>query len=150
MPIVEIHTYIKSDIKTCFDLARDIDFHQESLEYSNERTVLGKTSGLIELGEFVTCEAKHFGVTQRLTSKITEFDSLSYFVDEMVSGAFKYFRHEHIFSEKSKITLMIDKLYFESPYGIIGKFVNKLFLTRYMENLLKKRNLSLKQKTEKV
>lgn len=42
---------IKADNKTCFDLARNIDFYQKTLEHSNEKVVAGKTSGLIELGE---------------------------------------------------------------------------------------------------
>ena len=97
MELITLHTFINADIKTCFDLARNIDFHQESLQHSNEKAISGKTSGLIELGEFVTWEAKHFGFTHNLTSKITEFESPNYFVDEMVFGAFTSFRHEHIF-----------------------------------------------------
>lgn len=81
MPKITLHTRIKADIQTCFDLARDIDFHQRSMEASNERAVAGKTSGLIELGESVTWEAKHFGIRQRLTSKITICDAPTYFVD---------------------------------------------------------------------
>ena len=137
MELITLQTYINADIKTCFDLARNIDFHQESLQYSNEKAISGKTSGLISLGESVTWEAKHFGITQRLTSKITEFNSPNYFVDEMVSGAFKSFKHEHIFQQKGNQTLMIDKFYFQSPYGIIGKLANRLFLKKYMTNLLK-------------
>nr|WP_321225937.1 hypothetical protein [uncultured Psychroserpens sp.] len=61
MPTIEIKTYISADIQTCFDLARNIDFHKASMEHSNEKAIAGKTSGLIGLGEWVTWEAKHFG-----------------------------------------------------------------------------------------
>jgi ligand-binding SRPBCC domain-containing protein len=150
MPLIEIKTYINTDIKTCFDLARNIDFHQESLKHSNEKAIAGKTSGLIELGESVTWEAKHFGTTQRLTSKITAFNSPNYFVDEMVSGAFKSFKHEHIFKEEGHFTLMIDKFYFQSPFGVLGKLANRLFLKKYMTNLLITRNQLLKVEAETV
>jgi len=149
MPIIEIHTFINADIKTCFDLARNIDFHQESLEHSNEKAIAGKTSGLIELGESVTWQAKHFGFTQKLTSRITEFESPNYFVDEMVSGAFKSFKHEHIFQQKGNKTLMIDKFYFQSPFDFLGKLANRFFLKKYMTNLLKTRNQFLKIEAEK-
>ncbi len=33
MPTIEIKTLIKADLKTCFDLSRNIDFHQQSLEH---------------------------------------------------------------------------------------------------------------------
>ena len=146
MPLIEIKTLINADIKTCFDLARNIDFHKESLQNSNEKAIAGKTSGLIELGEWVTWEAKHFGITQRLTSKITEFENPNYFIDEMVSGAFKSFKHEHLFQESNNQTLMIDKFHFESPFGIFGRFINFIFLKKYMTNLLETRNSFLKKK----
>ena len=148
MPLIQLHTYINSDIKTCFDLARNIDFHQESLIHSKEKAIAGKTSGLITMGESVTWEATHFGIKQQLTSKITAFDAPNYFVDEMVSGAFKSFKHEHIFKTEGNQTLMIDKFYFESPFGIFGKLANKLFLKNYMIKLLATRNSLLKEKAE--
>jgi hypothetical protein len=48
MPLIEIETIIKTDVKSCFDLARNIDIHQESLKYSGEIAISGKTSGLIQ------------------------------------------------------------------------------------------------------
>jgi len=150
MPLIVIKTYINANIQTCFDLSRDIDFHKASLEHSNEKAIAGKTSGLIELGEWVTWEAKHLWIKQQLTSKITEFEAPNYFVDEMVSGVFKSFKHEHIFSSEEKNTRMIDKFYFQSPLGILGKLANVLFLKRYMTNLLRVRNAFLKETAEKL
>ena len=150
MATIEIKTIIKADLKTCFDLSRNIDFHKDSMAHSNEKAVAGKTSGLIELGESVTWEAKHFGITQRLTSKITEFESPHYFADEMISGAFKSFKHEHMFTSKEGKTLMIYKFQFQSPFGIFGKLANSLFLKRYMKNLLTTRNEYLKIKAEEI
>lgn len=150
MPLIILKTEIKADLNTCFDLSRNIDFHQQSLTHSKERAIAGKTTGLIELGESVTWEAIHFGIKQRLTSKITEYDRPHYFVDEMVSGAFKSFKHEHVFETQGKHTLMTDKFNFESPYGIFGKLANLLFLKRYMTSLLVKRNGFLKQEAERV
>ena len=150
MATIEIKTFIKADLKTCFDLARNIDFHKASMANSKERAVAGKTSGIIELGESVTWEAIHFGFKQKLTSKITEFETPTYFVDEMVSGAFKSFKHEHIFENKNENTLMIDKFHFQSPLGILGKLANVLFLKQYMINLLETRNKLLKTEAEAI
>ncbi|WP_298556165.1 SRPBCC family protein [uncultured Algibacter sp.] len=150
MPLIEIHTRIDCDVKTCFDLARNIDIHKESLKHTGEIAIAGKTTGLIELGEWVSWEAKHLGFVQHLTSKITEFESPNYFVDEMVLGAFKSFRHEHIFYKVDDKTLMIDKFHFESPFGLLGQTANILFLKRYMKKLLKTRNKLLKKEAEKI
>ena len=100
MPSIILETPINAPIERCFDLSRSIDLHTDSMQHTGEKAIAGRTSGLIELGESVTWEAKHFGIRQTLTSKITEFDRPNYFVDEQVSGAFKSFRHEHHFEQQ--------------------------------------------------
>lgn len=149
MPIIRIETFINADQVRVFDLARNIDLHQISTAHTNERAIAGKTSGLIELNESVTWEAKHFGIVQRLSSKITEMKSPDYFVDEMVFGAFKSFRHEHLFETKGTGTLMTDVFNYVSPFGMLGKLANVLFLNRYVTNLLVQRNQILKEHAEK-
>jgi ligand-binding SRPBCC domain-containing protein len=149
MPIIHLETLINAEKEAVFDLARSIDLHQISTAHTNERAVAGKTSGLIELNESVTWEAKHFGIVQRLSSKITEMKSPDYFVDEMVFGAFKSFRHEHIFEANGAGTLMTDVFNYVSPLGVLGKLANVLFLNRYVTDLLVQRNKILKEHAER-
>src|ERR1700744_3953506 len=146
--IIELSTPINAPIERCFDLARSIDLHMESTKQTGEIAVAGRTGGLIELGETVTWRAKHFGIWQTLTSKITEFKYPDYFTDEMVSGAFKSFRHEHLFFAVNNQTVMKDIFIFESPLGWLGRLANYLFLWRYMQNLLEKRNEVIKRAAE--
>ena len=149
MPLIELFTEIQAPKTLVFDLSRDIDLHQESTKHTGETAVAGKNSGLIELGESVTWRAKHFGVWQHLTSRITEMEFPNYFVDEMEKGAFKSFRHEHLFEEANGLTLMTDRFQFESPFGFVGHIFNKLMLTTYMKKLLMQRNQIIKYEAEK-
>jgi len=103
---------------------------------------------LIGLGEYVTWKAKHFGVYQKLTSKITQFKSPYYFVDEMVNGAFKAFKHEHHFEECKGVTLLTDYFVYTSTFGAIGKLADRLFLENYMTELLKEKNQTIKKIAE--
>lgn len=144
MSIIRLKTIIKADIETVFDLARDIDLHQASTSKTDEKAVAGKTSGLIEEGESVTWRAKHLGFYQTHTSKITEMEKPQKFTDIMLKGIFKSFRHQHIFKIEDENTIMIDVLEFESPFGVIGKIFNFIFLKNYMKNFLLKRNVVLK------
>ena len=148
MPTIELFTQINAPIEIVFDLSRSIDLHMESTKQTGERAIAGRTSGLIGLGETVTWRAKHFGIWQNLTSKITEYQYPDYFVDEMVSGAFKSFRHEHHFSTIDGQTLMKDLFVFESPFGLFGKFFNWLVLKKYMTGLLVERNRVIKEAAE--
>jgi len=149
MPKIELLTEINAPIEKVFDLSRSIDLHMESTKQTGERAIAGKTNGLIGLGETVTWRAKHFGIWQTLTSKIVEFEPPNLFVDEMVSGAFKGFRHEHNFITSGDQTIMKDIFEFESPLGILGRIFNKLILTPYMTKLLVKRNKVIKEAAEK-
>lgn len=148
MPVIRIETIIKAPIYAVFDLSRSIDLHKLSTAHTNEEAIAGVTSGLINLGESVTWRAKHFCIYQKLTSKITAFDSPNYFVDEMVKGAFKRFKHEHIFKEIPEGTLMIDIFDYTSPLSFLGKLADILFLKKYLLKLLTKRNDTIKQFAE--
>jgi len=148
MPRIELRTEINAKKELVFDLSRSIDLHKISTEQTNEEAISGKTSGLIEMNESVTWKAKHFGIYQTLTSKVTEFDKPNYFADEMISGAFKRFKHEHHFSESENGTLMVDFFDYESPFGILGKLADNLFLEKYMSELLAQRNLVIKEFAE--
>lgn len=148
MPVITIKTVINAPIDVVFDLSRSIDLHKISTADTKEEAIAGKTSGLIEMGETVTWRAKHFGITQLLTSKITAFNAPFYFVDEMVSGAFKSFKHEHILKEQDGLTVVTDVFNYQSPYGILGKLADILFLERYMKVFLLKRNNIVKQFAE--
>lgn len=144
MPVIRLETIINTPIAVAFDLSRSIDLHKISTAHTNEQAIAGKISGLIGLGESVTWRAKHFGFTQLLTSKITSFDSPVYFVDEMVSVPFKQFKHEHLFTEKNGSVIMIDIFEYTSPYGMLGRLADMLFLEKYMRRLLSERNRIVK------
>ena len=148
MPHIHLETLIKAPIERCFDLSRSIDLHSTSVRKTGEKAIAGTTTGLIGPGETVTWRARHFGVRQTLTSKITGFTYPTYFCDEMVKGAFKRMRHEHQFRHQGGITVMTDLFEFESPLGRLGRFANDFVLTGYMKKLLLERNYLIKQTAE--
>ncbi|NBI28201.1 SRPBCC family protein [Chengkuizengella marina] len=148
MPIIKISMFINAPPKVCFDLARSIEVHVKTTTQTKERVVAGRSSGMIELHESVTWEAVHFGIRQRLTAKITEFDSPNLFVDEQVSGAFKRFKHTHKFISYQGGTHMIDIFDYTAPFGLVGKLADIIFLKRYMRKFLTTRNEALKMMAE--
>ncbi|KJD33196.1 hypothetical protein PW52_14825 [Tamlana sedimentorum] len=148
MPCIEVKTEIDADIEKCFDLARDVTFYQSTLKNPTEMAIGGKVSGLVQKGDFTLWETRHLYIHQHLTLKVTEFESPVLFVDEMIEGSFKSYKHQHIFKELQNKTLMIDRFYFESPYGVIGKLYDTFILKKHIKNLLVFRNAALKEKAE--
>lgn len=129
-------------------MIRSIDLHKISTSKSKEEAIAGKTSGVIALGETVTWKAKHLGVTQKLTSKVTDYNYPSFFADKMLKGAFKSFRHEHYLSLKDHKVIVKDIFNYKSPFGFIGSLAHVLFLKKYTTNFLVERNKVIKEYAE--
>lgn len=148
MSVIRLHTPIHADIRKVFDLARDIDLHQKSTFRTGEKAIAGRTSGLIEQGETVTWKASHLGIMQTLTTKIVTMQKPHHFTDVMLKGAFRSMKHQHLFRKEGRYTVMTDIFEFESPFGIIGKIVNAVFLKNYMKKFLLERNRLIKNTAE--
>jgi ligand-binding SRPBCC domain-containing protein len=150
MTTLILTTKIKAPIETVFNVSRNIDIHLLSTAKSDEKVIDGKTSGLIELNETVTWSGRHFGLRLLHKSRITQFKFPSYFVDEMEDGHFKSFKHEHFFQSEKDYTVMIDRLEYDTPFGILGVIFDKIILKKYLTNFIIHRNNILKTVAENL
>lgn len=124
-----------------FDISLDIDAHLSSMRRSGERAIGGTTSGTIGLGETVTWRARHFGIWFTLTSRITELDRPTRFVDAQVRGPFTVFVHEHRFEQVANGCRMTDTITVGSR--ILGRLVERWILVPYLRRLIATRNAYL-------
>ena len=150
MTTINLTTKIKAPKQIVFDASRNIDIHQQSASKTSEVAIARITSGLINLNETVTWRGKHFGFYLTHKSRITAMNFYDYFVDEMEEGKFKFFKHEHFFEEQNGITIMKDKMQYETPFGIFGKVFDSLFLKKHLIQFLLERNKILKEVAEKT
>ena len=101
-------------------------------------------NGLLVVGDEVTWRARHFGLWQELTSRITAFDRPRHFRDSMVRGAFKRFDHDHFFAAEGSGTRMRDVFEYAAPLGPLGWLAERLVLNWYLRRFLEERNRDLK------
>jgi hypothetical protein len=149
MVSIEQRMQVAAPIQRCFDLSRSIEVHLLGTEETGEQAVDGVRTGLIGPNEFVRWRAKHLGVRQHLTSKITAFDSPNYFQDTMIEGPFKFMQHDHFFTALAESQTEIrDRFKFAAPLSLFGSIAEQLFLKRYMDRLLMRRNDIVKQVAE--
>ena len=148
MPTIHLTTFVAAPAERVFDLSRSIDLHRKSMAHTNEEAIAGTVSGLLGLDETVTWKARHLFKTRIMRSRMTSMNRPLSFTDEMVEGDFKSLRHEHYFKSIGNGTLLIDLFHFESPYGGLGKLVNRLFLTDYLKKLLESRNDVIREYAE--
>jgi ligand-binding SRPBCC domain-containing protein len=148
MPKIHLTTFIQAPADRVFDLSRNVDLHKQSMARHKEEAVAGIRFGLVEKEDTITWKARHLFKTRMLRSRIIEMKKPQMFIDEQAEGDFKLLKHEHHFKPVDNGTIMIDLLYFETPYGSLGKLFNKIYFTRYMKRLLEQRNRIIKEVAE--
>ena len=148
MAIIELEMLVQAPPAACYALALNVQAHLDSTRHTGERVVSGPASGQLELGDVVTWEARHFGLRQRLTVRITAASPPHHFRDELVRGAFQTLQHDHYFEPVAGGTRVRDVFALSSPAGAIGRWVDDLFLKNYLTKLLQVRNAALKHQLE--
>ncbi len=148
MPTIHLTTFIAAPHNVVFDLSRHIGVHKESMTKHKEEAVAGTRFGLIEKDETVTWKARHLFKNRLMRVKISEMRKNEMFTDEQLQGDLKMMKHEHYFKPCDNGTLLIDLFHFESPFGMLGRWFNSLYLTRYMKRLLEQRNKTIKEFAE--
>ncbi len=148
MPTIHLTTFIAAPVQVVFDLSRSIEMHKQSMKRFKEEAVAGTRFGLVEKEDTITWKAKHFLKKRFLRVKITEMKKPVGFIDEQLEGNFKMMKHEHHFKSCENGTILIDLFHFESPFGMVGRWFNGLYFTRYVRRLLERRNKTIKEYAE--
>jgi ligand-binding SRPBCC domain-containing protein len=144
METIRLATWINAPVQRCFLLSLSIDLHIASAGNSGEVAIDGVTTGLIGEGETVTFRGTHFGMRWKHTSRIDVFRPYSHFRDVMVSGAFRYFAHDHHFAAMDDGTRMRDEIQFSAPWGPLGR----VLAGRRLKRFLLERNAVIKRVAE--
>jgi ligand-binding SRPBCC domain-containing protein len=75
----------------------------------------------LELGSRVTAQGRRWGLGQRVTSVVTEYEAGVCFVLEQVSGPFRRWSHRHEFEAlPDGGTRVRESIDFEPPGGVLG------------------------------
>jgi hypothetical protein len=144
-------TIIDAPVRRCFDLARSVEVHLLANVHSGEQAlaISGVTAGLVGPTDEVTWRARHFGIWQNLTNRVTAMDSPRYFQVTMTRGIFRSMQADHFFcSNEAGMTEMRNDFRFAAPLSILGLIAERLFLRSYMLNLLRERNAIIKKVAE--
>lgn len=140
---------IAADPATVFAVSLDPDLHVRSMARYGETMVEAPSGGVFSEGSTVTWRARHFGIPFRLRSVVFGIDPPNGFRDRQIAGPFAEFLHVHEFHEHPQGTLMRDTVTFRSPFGPIGRFVDRLFMREYMRRLIAERNEVLADEIER-
>lgn len=148
MPIIHLTTFVAAPIERVFDLSRNLTIYKLLIKERKEQFSSAAASNLVSQGETITIQAKHFGKTRLITTRVADLQRPATFVQEQVKGDFIHFRHEHHFKPVSNGTILIDLIDFKGPRDLIGKLIGKVYLKTYLEKFFEKRNMLIQQYAE--
>jgi ligand-binding SRPBCC domain-containing protein len=148
MPLYEHKQFINAPIEVCFNVARDVGVHTQTALKTKGKAVGGVTNGLLKEADSVTWEFVHFGIKQKVTSRVIFMDKPYSFVVKMVRGPFRFFIYIHQFIEEEEGTAIIHHFQYKSRFSLIGVLLDKLFLAKHMENFIVTRACGLKKIAE--
>jgi ligand-binding SRPBCC domain-containing protein len=139
---------VNASPEVCFDLARSVDDHVESMAANDERIIGGKMTGLLELGDRLTFESRQLGLRFTLTAEISDYDRPASFTDRQVSGPFKKLTHTHLFESIQGGARMTDKIDVTAKLGPLGWLAERLVIKPLLASTLVRRQAHIKFKAE--
>lgn len=138
-----LETVIAAPVEAVFAASLDPELHVRSMAKHGETMVEAPAGGVFREGSTVTWRARHFGIPFRLQSVVFDIDEPHGFRDRQIAGPFAAFLHVHTFAKHPRGTLMRDVITFRSPFGPIGRAVDRLFMRQYMRGVIAERNRTL-------
>lgn len=123
-----------------FDVSLDVGLHLRSQASHGERVAAGPTSGILGEGDGITWSARHFGIRFEMASIVFDVDRPHRFRDRQTRGPFARFEHTHEFESRPDGTLMRDTIVFRSPFWLLGRAVDALFMRRHLIGVISERN----------
>ena len=136
MPTLTLVTDFAAPPARCFDLVRSVELHLLSAAATGERAVAGVTAGLLGPGDEVTFRARHLGIWQELTTRITLYDRPHRLRGSQRRGAFRRFEHDHHFAPAGAGTRLVEVVDFAAPLGPLGRLAERLVLTPHLRRFL--------------
>jgi ligand-binding SRPBCC domain-containing protein len=72
------------------------------------------------------------GVPLSWETLIAEFEHGRRFTDVQTRGPYRYWRHEHTFEDAGDATLVRDRVQYQLPFGLLGRFAHALLVRRQL------------------
>lgn len=137
---IHLTTFIAAPTERVFDLTRNLAVYKYVFNSRKEKFTSATGTKLLSKGETVSIVAKHFGKERLATLKITGLERPLLLVEEQSKGDLQMYRHEHHFKPIDNGTIVIDLIDFGVPRDFVGRYLGKIYLKNYLEELTRKRN----------
>ncbi|MBI4905606.1 MAG: SRPBCC family protein [Acidobacteria bacterium] len=85
------------------------------------------------------------GLPMRWRSLITDYEPPFLFVDLMVKGPYRFWRHKHTFHPTEQGTLVTDEVDYTLPMGWIGRMAHRVSIATQLKDVFRYRQMTLNE-----
>ena len=136
--IKQMHEIKKSIMINC-SVRKAFEFHSDTnnlkkITPDSIKVKIPRMDLPLKKGSEIELEISQFGfLKNNWLIKLTEFKENSLITDTQMKGPFKNWVHDHIFEEVEGKTKMTDRIRYELPFGLMGKFADKVIVSKLIE-----------------
>src|SRR5262249_1609165 len=98
---------------------------------------------VMQSGTLIDYQIRLFGLPFKWQTRIEEFEPPHRFVDIQTRGPYRLWRHTHEFREIAEGTLVVDRVRYELPLGLLGTLAHALFVGRTLQKIFDFRQQTL-------
>ena len=115
-------------------------------DYLNFKILSKSDAGEMYPGMIITYTLSPlFHISINWATEISQVKEYKYFIDNQIKGPYKIWHHEHHFKETEQGVEMRDILYYEIPYGFVGRFLHKLIIGKKVNEIFNYREQKIKE-----
>jgi ligand-binding SRPBCC domain-containing protein len=104
--------------------------------------------GKMYVGQIISYKISPFsGIKTNWVTEITHVSEGRFFVDEQRFGPYRMWHHEHHFEEENGRVLMIDRVSYKLPLGLLGRIVHFLLVKKQLKQIFEFRIVAMEKLT---
>src|SRR5687768_12775611 len=155
MPTIEFETTVAAPLDEVWAFHEDVRASLPALSPPRDDVSIESADVPPHVGSRIVINARGpFGRRMKWVAKITEhapphavvFGEEARFVDEMESGVFKAWRHEHDFERlDEKTTRVLDRVTYRVGLGPVGFFADRLIVRPRLRSMFRHRHAALRR-----
>lgn len=133
MPRFESRTPLSASPQEVFEYIRR-PANLQAIAPPESQFVYVQPPPLIELGSRLVCKVQTNGMIQQMTYEIVEMVSPERYREKMVEGPLRLWVHDSIVEPSPTGTVLINRIEFEPPGGLLGLIVNERVILDALED----------------
>ena len=147
---LEKHQFISKSKTEVFDFFKTPENLEQITPKNLNFTIHTPSPILMEEGVLIEYEIKLFGFPIYWRTLINEYNPPNDFKDSQLNGPYDCWEHTHIFKECENGTMMIDKIKYSIPFGIIGRMAHFVWVKKELKKIFSYRYESINKIFEEL